>query len=278
MNHYSASVIITCFNNSLYIRQCIESVLMQQNVDIEVIIVDDCSTDNSILLIMSLCKDNSSCLLLENTVNIGVAASRNRGLSMATKPFISFLDGDDYYINPLKIYNEIFALHQQPKHERLLYIAFSPHLYVDSFGKPLHGVFSLPPYAYNRFFFLLRLLNLPRDFVLSTQLAKNIGGFDESLNLYEDWDFKIRLIAKAKFILAVPSFGSAYRRHFNGLSKRSKLTLFAALTSYFIKNCTFIECILLFPFHVISFFIISPISSAAYKFCGQFIQIKVNTD
>jgi len=269
MSNYSVSVVITCFNNSSFIQQCIKSVLAQKNIDVQIIIVDDCSTDNSVTLIKDLCKINSCCILWQNKTNIGVACSRNKGLSMATKPFITFLDGDDYYINSSKLFNEIHAIHLASESQRNHFVSFSPHLYVDSYGKPLYSANVLPHFLYNRLFFLLRLLYLPRDFVCSTQLVRSIGGYNESQNLYEDWDFKIRLISKAHFILSTPLLCSVYRKHLYGLSKRSKFTLFTALNFYFRKNCTPLEYFILFPLHVISFFFFSPVSSLVFKLWGM---------
>ncbi len=85
------SVVITCFNYELYIKQCIESVLEQKLINIEIIVVDDGSTDQSSQLIGEF-KDRVTAFRTENR---GALGSSLFGLSRATGKFVYFLDADD---------------------------------------------------------------------------------------------------------------------------------------------------------------------------------------
>lgn len=89
------SIIITSYNVSKTIGKAIESCLSQTFQDIEVIIVDDCSTDNSIDIIKSY-KD-SRIRLIQNDKNVGAGLSRRIGTKEANGEYITFLDGDDWY-------------------------------------------------------------------------------------------------------------------------------------------------------------------------------------
>lgn len=87
------SVIIPVFNAELYIKQAINSVIAQLGINIEIIIVNDGSTDNSLEVIQSIPFDQ---IHIINTPNNGAAAARNIGLINASGKYIMFLDADDY--------------------------------------------------------------------------------------------------------------------------------------------------------------------------------------
>lgn len=86
------SIIITCFNQAEYIRQAVESALLQECADGEVIVVDDGSTDESLAILQNY-RDKIRLLTLKN--NCGAIAARNYGAKYARGKYIVFLDGDD---------------------------------------------------------------------------------------------------------------------------------------------------------------------------------------
>ncbi len=88
------SIIVPAYNVENYIEACLSSILAQTYKDIEVIVVDDGSTDKTREKIKALaCKDAKLHLLSQE--NQGVAAARNAGIAMATGVYLSFVDGDD---------------------------------------------------------------------------------------------------------------------------------------------------------------------------------------
>ena len=97
---FKVSVIIPVFNTQLYIEKSILSALNQKEVA-EVIVVNDGSTDNTSIILDKLEKENSKIRTYKhpNGENLGRASSRNLGITMATSPFIAFLDADDYYLD-----------------------------------------------------------------------------------------------------------------------------------------------------------------------------------
>ena len=91
------SIIITNFNSELYIERCINSLLCQLNGETELIIIDDCSTDNGVEVINQLIKRSSQKIkLICNKKNLGIADSRNIGIKSATGDYLIFVDSDDY--------------------------------------------------------------------------------------------------------------------------------------------------------------------------------------
>ena len=87
------SIVITNYNYGNYVGRCIRSCLSQKNINCEVIVVDDASTDNS-LEILELFKDDIR--IIENKENYGVGISANIGFKNAKSRFVIRVDADDY--------------------------------------------------------------------------------------------------------------------------------------------------------------------------------------
>ena len=100
----SVSVIIPVYNVEQYVAECIESVLAQSLENIEIIIIDDCSTDRS----LEICSDYAikyaeKIKLISHEKNLGLSSARNTGANHSKGEYISFIDSDDYIgINRLK--------------------------------------------------------------------------------------------------------------------------------------------------------------------------------
>lgn len=88
------SVIIPVYNAQKYIKECLESVLNQTYSDLEIIIIDDGSTDNSYVICKEFEKKDSRIKVLQQ-VNQGAAAARNLGLKHVTGQYVGFVDSDD---------------------------------------------------------------------------------------------------------------------------------------------------------------------------------------
>lgn len=102
------SVIITIYNTSQYIERCINSLINQNLDEVELIFIDDCSTDSSLEVLQKCLKDNKSpnIHIIENQNNLGSGETRNIGIRKATGEYLIFIDSDDYvsedYIAKLK--------------------------------------------------------------------------------------------------------------------------------------------------------------------------------
>lgn len=95
MDEIKLSIIIPVYNVEKYIDECISSAVNQTLKEIEVIIIDDGSTDNSIKIIKDYEAKYSNIIVVSN-INEGVSVSRNIGLDRARGEYIFFLDSDDY--------------------------------------------------------------------------------------------------------------------------------------------------------------------------------------
>jgi succinoglycan biosynthesis protein ExoO len=89
------SVIIPAYNTEAYIGSAISSVLAQTLSDLEVVVVDDCSSDDTVAVVQSFTDERIK--LLQNHQNLGAGGARNRALAVARGKWIAILDSDDWY-------------------------------------------------------------------------------------------------------------------------------------------------------------------------------------
>lgn len=89
------SIVIPLYNKQAFIQRAIDSVLAQTVSEYELIVVDDGSSDDSLMLVQSY--DDARILVIQQE-NSGVAAARNRGISAATRAWVAFLDADDVWM------------------------------------------------------------------------------------------------------------------------------------------------------------------------------------
>ena len=122
------SVIIPVYNSALYIQKAIESVL-EQPEDIEIVIVDDGSTDSSLIICKKIATNNKKIKVFQHPdkKNHGRSASRNLGIENANGKFIAFLDADDYYL-PNRFVNDLKLLEDDESVDGV-YNAISAHFY-----------------------------------------------------------------------------------------------------------------------------------------------------
>lgn len=92
------TIIMPCYNANSYIKEAIESVISQSFKNWELLIIDDCSYDNGMIIAENYSKQDDRIKVYKNDKNLGVSKTRNRGINLAKGNFIAFLDSDDFYI------------------------------------------------------------------------------------------------------------------------------------------------------------------------------------
>ncbi len=229
------SIIIPSYNNAKYIKQCLDSCVFQTYKNIEIIVVDDCSSDNSVNLVKAYQKRDSRIRLIQNTKNQGVSKTRHIGILACSSDWITTLDSDDFYVSERKLEKEVETLKYHDLNVNI--IAYSGIICVNREGENVHDVMSVYRVVEGDVFevFLTRGCAIPRDFIFSKKLYFDIGGFDFQLPLYEDWDLKIRLAKYGSFYYSGIS-GIAYRQHNQGLSSVNKEKHLKWLQYVFDKN------------------------------------------
>lgn len=213
------STIIPNYNNALYIEECVNSILAQTYSNIEIIIVDDASTDGSQDIIRKLVMQHDNVQAILNSINVGITKNRIKGIEAASGQYINYLDSDDFIQNPIKLQAEMELIYHFKHKYNLDVISFSDVHISDKSGSIVNRFRDIKPVKEG--FILNELITrqclIPQNFTFHRDLYNNVGGHDCNIPFYENWDLKIRLSAKYQYVFTgVPGF--VYRRHGKGLS------------------------------------------------------------
>ena len=100
------SVILAVYNVAPYLKRCMDSLINQTMQDLEIICIDDCSTDNSLEILKEYAKKDNRIIVIESETNQGAAVARNKGLAIAKGEYLGFVDPDDSV--DLNYYEELY--------------------------------------------------------------------------------------------------------------------------------------------------------------------------
>ena len=126
----TVSVIIPVYNVEQYLRKCLDSVINQTFKDIEIIIVNDCSPDNSLQMIKEYQTKEERIVLIDLKQNVGLGFARNEGMKIAKGKYITFVDSDDWIAS-----NYIEVLYNNIEKNNLDVVSASSHFYDNSLKK-----------------------------------------------------------------------------------------------------------------------------------------------
>lgn len=199
----TVAVVVLCFNQAPYVRQCLDSVLSQDALT-QLIIVDDASTDESPDVIQGWVAERGiPAQVILHPVNTGVCASGNDGARLVSATYMAIVAADDYWL-PGKLHRQRDILEEAPSSYCLTY---SDALLCDESGASMDGMFierhgrdmsARRPsgWVFNE---LLRGNFIPAPTVLMrVESFREAGGFDESL-LFDDFDLWLRLAQRFQF-------------------------------------------------------------------------------
>ena len=107
------SIIVPVYNTEVYLRECLDSIINQTFKDIEIIIVNDCSPDNSEAIILEYQQKDPRIKYIKHEKNLGLGGARNTGITNAIGEWIAFVDSDDYIdLNTYKTMLSLMGTHQ----------------------------------------------------------------------------------------------------------------------------------------------------------------------
>lgn len=204
------SIVITCYNDGIFLHEAINSVLRIDKVPYELIIVNDGSTDELTKSILAEYQLKNFRIIDQN--NMGAPAARNSGINQTIAPYILLLDADNF-IEPEYVYEGIRILDQEPN---------TGVVYSDCyiFGME-QGVRQLPDFDFPR---MLAGNYVDTCSVFRKKIWTDVGGFDsdKELKAHQDWEFWIRT-AKAGW-----HFHHIAKNLFHYRIKQTSITSFAS--------------------------------------------------
>jgi teichuronic acid biosynthesis glycosyltransferase TuaG len=137
-NEALVSVVMPAYNCEKYVVEAINSILAQTYRNWELLVLDDGSKDNTLRIIEEFSQKDSRIKALPNGKNMGVSATRNRGIELASGEWIAFLDSDDMW-KPEKLEKQ-FEIIEKEAAEFL----FTGSSYINEEGEPYKGIFEVP--------------------------------------------------------------------------------------------------------------------------------------
>ena len=229
------SVIIPMYNSQRYIRSCVGSVLNQTFREFEIICVDDCSTDDTVKIVMEMAQQDPRIRLVRHAKNSGAASQpRNTGIRMSRGKYIGFLDSDDMY-TPTAL-AELISIGEKWQadvvHTEQVYfpenqvIDVTPQTKFTTFSKEKGGFCKEPMletdnlakrvqmFYQGRFFGWVHNKIYRRDYIMEKNLH-----FDDLLTS-EDIVFYFKVVCTAPRIVRVPNIIYIYRHNPNSITRK----------------------------------------------------------
>jgi glycosyltransferase involved in cell wall biosynthesis len=194
------SVIVPAYNRQKTLEKAVNSILEQTFQDLEVIIVDDASTDRTPEIADQLCQRDTRVRYLRHQQNGRAQMARNTGIKAAVGQWIAFLDSDDeWFGDSLEVRLDL----AQSAQSQVVY----SECYVLREGEP-KTLFGIPPLSGNIYKQILRHPGPMFQSLLVTKAAlEAIGFLDETILTYQEWETAIRLARHYEFaFLAAPTF------------------------------------------------------------------------
>lgn len=229
------SIIIPNFNGSRFLREAIDSALAVEGVSVEVIVIDDGSTDMSRKIIGQY----GSRIRPIFQANAGAATARNVGLEMATAPLAKFLDSDDVLL-PGAVKQQLL-LRNERSHSSVRWINFGNCISLVE----KNVLLEKPYYKDLAVGTVFELVDLVRRSPITSMplhpvdLLREVGGFNQSLDCNDEYDLHLRLFfAGAHFVYdgvntyAYRQHASAVRLSQSQLKEKSLAALFASYGSH----------------------------------------------
>lgn len=206
----TVSVVITCYKQSAFVAEAIESVLAQTYPPSEITVVDDGSPDDTAAVVSRypgvryVYQDNQD-----------VSTARNTGIRLATGKYLNFLDGDDRLL-PHALETGVRYLEANPGWA----FAAGKHRFISEHGLPLPILDKQPNLTNDHYRRLLHhnYIGCPATVVHRREVLEEVGGFDAAINPTGDWDLYLRIAYRFP-IHCHTAVVAEYRQHTSNTSR-----------------------------------------------------------
>lgn len=192
-NQPLVSIILPTYNRAKYIKKALESALSQSYKNIEIIIIDDGSTDETRKVLEAYLKDSRVKYFFQE--NQGVSKARKKGINISSGKYIAILDSDDFWLDSKKLEKQIDFLENHSEYV----LVGGGVIRIDESGKEIVRHLLPEDDKDIKNSILLDNLFVHSTVVFNKEIWEMAGGFNESLNFSEDWDLWLRFGKFGKF-------------------------------------------------------------------------------
>ena len=208
---FNISIIIPTYNRKSFLIHAINSVLNQTYQNLELIIIDDGSSDKT----ENIIKKKYPKIKFYKQKNKGVSAARNKGIKMASCKWIAFLDSDDRW-HPRKLENQINYLLTHPRYK----ICHTDEIWIRK-GIRINQHKKHKKHGGHIFDKCLDLCRIsPSSVIIHKDIFNKVGLFNEKLPVCEDYDLWLRIAEKFPVLYLDEKLTIKYGGHLNQLSKK----------------------------------------------------------
>lgn len=235
--HMLISVIIPCYNLGEYIHSCIESIINQQDDDIEYVFVDDGSIDETGAILDLFCKNALNARVIHQT-NKGVSGARNTALDSLTGEYVYLLDGDDILTK-----DAVCSMKKA--------IAYSPDLIMSPVAVFKDGTINELPisigsgvYEPKEFYKKIKVFPTMPQLLYKREIIEKYNlRFDTSISVGEVYEFTIRFLARARTIQVISDVLFYYVMRYSSATHRPNFskdrTVVDTLEKYYLEGAKF---------------------------------------
>lgn len=236
MNNPLVSVIIPCYNAEKYVEEAVRSIMTQTYKNLEILVTNDCSTDNTLKILQSLAEEDSRIKVIENKENLKIVKSLNNMIDIAQGKYIARMDADDISL-PERIEKQVKFMEENPEYG----VCGTNAWIIDEEGKKIGKTFL--PIKYDEILFYAKYIcpfYHPTVLIKSNVLKKY--KYLENIHYAEDYELWCRLIYKEKFIMHnLPDKLLQYRKNKNQITQKYRDVQIASVAKFFEEYKIFSE-------------------------------------
>lgn len=242
------SINLTTYNRVSLLSRSIDSILEQSYTRVEIIIVDDASTDNTEMLVNAYQAKNSTIKYIRHSTNQGLAVARNTGIANSSGDLIAFMDDDDKWIDKDKLKKQVSVFQLWQSTHPLAFVCSGVRLF-SSGDTYTDKIITMPKnlklaiLAGNGFIYSPTV-------VFDKSLLVKIGGFDENLKKGVDSELYRRAILKHKLkIIIMPDITTAIYEYGGDriTSNLSNKKIISSIHSHCLNICKYSKHFVIYP-------------------------------
>ena len=217
MNKSLVSVILPTYNRLDLLQLAIESIRAQSYSNIEIVVIDDYSTDETVNFLTEYSKRDQRIRVIRNDKNIGFVRSLNKGIKEARGEYIARLDDDDSWCDSKKLEKQVEFLVNHPEYV----LTGGGIIRVDEYGKEIARQHFPENDEEIRKTILIADPFVHTSVLFRKKDVEKVGGYDENLDYAQDWDLWMKLGRLGKYY----NFPDYFVRYLQSSQNRSNMNM-----------------------------------------------------